>query len=100
MIIISLSFLIKSISPHSDPKQILLTTFKELSKDTAPKAKNSAEEVAKRVGNSTTKSTPASKAIFVLVHLSVKAGKPLCTKFPLITQITPSQFVISFELFR
>ncbi len=45
----------------------------------APKAKNSALDVAYTTGNSRTKSAPASKAILVLVHLSTIAGSPLWT---------------------
>ena len=63
-------------SPVSLPKESTSTTPVAASRDTAPRAKDSAEAMAQGVGSSTTRSAPRSRARAARSHLSARAHSP------------------------
>ena len=78
-----------SASPHSLPKAKWVTTPVASRVCTPPSANRSAEDTAQGSPSSITRSAPERTAASARAYLPTRAKSPLCTKSPLITQITP-----------
>ena len=82
----------ESILPDSLPKHSASTHPRRVRSETPADANIGAAAVAKGTGSSRTRSAPPSNAILVRVYLSIIAGAPRCTKFPLIATTAKSAF--------